>query len=86
MKLKSDFLTQEIDDTLYLVPVGNEEFRGIVKNNKTAAFIINCLKEETTVEGILEVMQNHYDVPEEVLTADITNALDTLRRIGALEE
>ena len=86
MKLQSDFLTQEIDDILYLVPVGNEEFRGIVKNNKTAAFIINCLKEETTEDAILEAMQNHYDAPEDVLTTDITNALETLRKIGALEE
>ena len=39
MKLKSDFITQEIDGTQFLVAVGGESFNGIVKSNATAAFI-----------------------------------------------
>ena len=86
MKLKSDFITQQIDDTLYLVPVGTEEFRGIVKNNKTAAFVINCLKEETTKEAILDAMLNKYDASKDELSTGMNKVLDTLRQIGALEE
>ena len=33
MKLKSSFITQTIDDTQFLVPLGNEKFHGIVRNN-----------------------------------------------------
>ena len=86
MKLKSDFITQQIDDTLYLVPVGTEEFRGLVKNNKTAAFVINCLKEETTEEAILDAMLNKYDASKDELSTGMNKVLDTLRQIGALEE
>ena len=86
MKLNPNFITQEIDDTLFLVPIGNEEFRGIVKNNKTAAFIINHLKEETTREALIAAMCETYDAPEETLAKDVDTALSKLREIGALVE
>lgn len=86
MKLNPNFITQEIDDTQFLVPLGSEKFHGIVKNNKTAAFIINCLQEETSQEAILDAMEKQYDAPRDVLEADLNKALDTLRSIGAIEE
>ena len=30
MKLKPDFISQDVDDVRFLVPVGAESFRGIV--------------------------------------------------------
>ena len=48
MKLKSDFITQTIDGTQFLVSIGAESFQGIARSNKTWAFIVDCLKEETT--------------------------------------
>ncbi len=86
MKLKSDFITQTIDDTQFLVPVGAESFQGIVRSNKTAAFIVDCLKEETTEEAVVDAMCEKYDAPREVIAADVKEILDTLRRINALEE
>ena len=86
MKLKPDFITQDIDDTQFLVPVGAEAFSGIVRSNKTAAFIVDCLKEETTEEAIVEAMCARYDAPREEITVDVKEILNTLRRINALEE
>ena len=45
MRLKKDFISQKLDDQLILVPVGksSETFHGIVKNNETAGFIVECL-------------------------------------------
>ncbi len=86
MKLKEDFITQEIDDTRFLVPVGAEAFRGIVRINKAAAFMVDCLKEETTEEAIVAKMCEKYDAPQAVLAADVREILDTLRSIHALEE
>ena len=86
MKLKSSFITQMIDDTQFLVPLGNEAFRGIVRNNKTAAFIVEQLKEETTEEAVVDAMCARYDAPRETIAADVRKALDTLRSINALEE
>ena len=86
MKLKSDFLSQDIDDVRFLVPVGTESLHGIVRLNKTAAFIVDCLKEETTEKKIVDSMCEKYDAPRDVMTEDTKNVLETLRKIGALEE
>ena len=63
MKLKDDFITQDIDDTQFLVPIGAEAFQGLVRSNKTAAFIVDCLKEETTPEDI--EMPGSKEIPSE---------------------
>ena len=86
MKLKSDFITQTIEDTQFLVPIGAKSFQGIVRSNKTAAFIVDCLKEETTEEVIVDAMCKKYAAPRQNISADVKEILDTLRRINALEE
>ena len=86
MKLKSGFITQVIDDTQFLVPVGTEGFSGIVRNNKTAAFIVDCLKEDTTEEQIIDAMCEKYDAPRSTIAADVHDMLSKLRSIGAVDE
>ena len=86
MKLKDNFITQNIDDTQFLVPVGAEAFQGVVRSNRTAAFIVDCLKEETTEAAIVDKMCAKYDAPRETIAADVKQTLDTLRGINALEE
>jgi hypothetical protein len=86
MKLKNDFITQEIDDTQFLVPLGHASFNGIVRSNETAAFIVDCLKEETTPERIVDAMCAQYSAPRDVIAADVDRILGKLRGIHALEE
>ncbi len=86
MKLKSDFITQSIEDTQFLVSVGRDSFNGIVRSNETAAFIVDCLKKETTKDRIVEAMCARYDAPRATITADVERILDTLRSIEALDE
>ena len=86
MKLKKEFVTQTIDDTQFLVPVGAEAFHGIVRSNATAAFIVDCLREETTEEDIVDLMCAKYDAPRDVIAADVAEIINTLRGINALEE
>ena len=86
MKLKSGFTTQDIDDIQFLVPIGAEAFSGIVRSNKTAAFIVDCLKEDTTEEKIIDAMCEKYDAPRSTIVADVKEILNTLRSINAIEE
>lgn len=86
MKLKEDFITQDIDGTQFLVAVGGEAFNGIVRSNETAAFIVDCLKEETTESAIVDAMAARYDAPRETIAADVAEIINTLREINALEE
>ncbi len=86
MKLKSSFLTQDIDNTQFLIPVGGETFSGMVRSNSTAAFIVNLLKKETTEEAITDALWEEYDAPRDVISADVQKVLSILRSIDALEE
>ena len=86
MKLKPDFITQTIEDTQFLVPIGAPSFQGIVRSNKTAAYIVDCLKEETSEKAIVDAMCRKYDAPREEIAADVAEIISTLRRINALEE
>lgn len=88
MKLNDQFITHTIGDEHVLIPVGGaaESFRGIARSNETAAFIVECLKDETTLDAIVAKMCGEYDAPEERIRADVCAVLDTLRSINALDE
>ena len=86
MKLKDSFIVQDIEDTQFLVPLVGEAFQGIVRSNKTAAYIVDCLKEETSEKAIVDAMCRKYDAPREEIAADVAEIISTLRRINALEE
>lgn len=86
VKLKTDFIKQQIDDTQFLVPIGAESFHGIVRSNATAAAIVNLLETETTEESIVDAIYAKYDAPREKIAADVRTIIDTLRKVNALEE
>ncbi|MCR4892210.1 MAG: PqqD family protein [Lachnospiraceae bacterium] len=66
--------------------MGAGEFSGIIRSNETAAFIVDCLKEETTLDAIVDRMCAKYDAPRETIAADVAEIINTLRGIHALEE
>lgn len=86
MKLKSGFITHETGNEQILIDAGANNFAGIVKSNFSAAFIINCLKEDTTEEKIFQKMLEKYDGDEKQMKKDIAEIIKSLRKIGAIDE
>ncbi len=88
MKLKQGFITQDYHGEQLMVRVGGGkgEFYGLVRSNETAAFIVNCLKSETTEAEIVRALTDAYEVDGERAAADTRKILEKLRGIGALEE
>ena len=84
MKLKDNFITQDMGSSQILISSGNE-FTGIARSNETAAFIINCLKKETTKEAIVKKLLAEYDVDESVAAADVERLIGELKKIKALK-
>ena len=87
MKLKDEYVLYEArEDEMIAVATGKEakNFKGLIRTNETASFIMNCLKEDTTVEEILEKMKAEYDADDEVLLRDINVVIEKLNSIGAL--
>lgn len=86
MKLKDGFVTHEMDGEQIMVATGEARFSGLVRSNATAAFIVECLKKETTKEAIVAAMLEKYDATPERISADVDKILASLRSIDALDE
>lgn len=88
MKLNPEFVIQQVGDSIVLVPVGEAagKFHGIVQMNKTAAFIVNCMKEETSEEKIIVAMGEKYEGTCGEFAESVRETLEKLRECGALEE
>ena len=85
MKLKDTYITHDSDGEQILLDTSSS-FAGLIRNNKTAAFIVECLKDDTTQEKIVEAMFEKYDAPKDVLAKDVSEVIEKLRKVGALDE
>lgn len=83
MKLKDSFITQDSDGEQIMVSSEKSIF---VRNNETAAFIVNCLKQETTKEAVVEELLTRYDLSREIAKESVEKIIDKLRSIDALIE
>lgn len=88
MKLRNGFITYATGGEQIMVAAGEaaEHFRGMVRSNKTAAYIIDCLKNEITRDELVEKMIEKYDAPQNVIARDVDSVLASLKKIGALDE
>lgn len=88
MKLHNGFITYSTGGEQIMVAAGNASavFRGMVRSNETAAYIIDCLKEDISREELLNKLCARYDAPAELIDRDLERVLESLRRIGALDE
>lgn len=62
------------------------KFAGIIHSNKTAAFITDCLKTDTSKEEIVQKMLAKYDASESEISESVDRIIDKLRSIGAIDE
>lgn len=85
MKLKKEFMTHMDGENQMMVDV-SAKFSGLVRSNRTAAYIVDCLKTETSESEIVNKMTEKYDASREVIAADVKNIMNTLRSIGAIDE
>ena len=85
MKLKDTFITHMSNGEQILVDASGK-FSGLIRNNESAAFIVECLKKETTVENIVDQMYEKYDASKEVLLKAVNDVVLQLRKAGAIDE
>jgi len=86
MKNKYTFEKMELDGEIVAVPVGEnvDEFRGVVKLNETSAFIFDLLKEEISMDEIVEALEKEYDAPRSIIAADVKKCLEEFEERGLL--
>lgn len=88
MKINSDYISYDIGGELTLVATGESaaEHHGIVRCNETAAAIVNCLQQDTTESEIVEQLLKQYNATREEIASSVSETVEKLRTIGALEE
>ena len=58
-----------------------------MKNNETSAFIVECLKENTTESAVVDKLLAEYsDVDRETVERDVADVISKLRSIEARVE
>jgi methyltransferase-like protein len=87
VKLKTGFITHQVGKEQMMVAAGPAAklFHGMVRSNETAAFIIDCLKKDTTESAIVDAMAERYEAPRATIEQDVHNIIEKLKEIGALE-
>lgn len=85
MKLKDTFITHMSNGEQILVDVSGE-FSGLIRNNESAARIVDCLKTSTSVSKIVEQLSLEYEVSNEELESAVKTVIDKLRSVGAIDE
>ncbi len=86
MKLNSSFVYYQLDGQTVIVPTTGAQFHGLVQGNKTLAAIVDCLSSETTEQNIVDNLCARFDGDRAVIEADVREAIQNFREIGAIDE
>ena len=75
-----DFEVVTVADENMAVPVGEEAttFHGVVTLSDSAAFLLNILDEERTIDEIIDRFTDEYDIDRETVEKDIKGILPKL--------
>lgn len=87
MKLKSGIVIEKTGDEYVAVATGEaaKSFNGIIRNNKTANFIFEQLKEEKTEDELVEALLERYDVSREKAQSDVHALVVKIREAGLID-
>lgn len=87
MKLKKGFVLSKAGDDYVAVATGEagKTFKGLVRNNATAAFLFEQLKEERSKEDLIKALLDTYEVDAETAEKDVSTFLNTIQEAGILE-
>lgn len=88
MKLHGEFILRQVLDDVLAIPVGQTalNMNGMILLNDVSKVIWNCLKEETSVEAIVNAVTDAFEVSAEEAELDIQEFLNKMRNAGLLEE
>ena len=92
MKIKKGFILRQMSgteqSTYIVVAVGEvaKNLSGYLTLNETGAFIWKMLENGATEEEIVLALSNEYDAPYCTISNDVKCVLETLKKIGALDD
>lgn len=88
MKLKYNFVTNEVADKIVAVAVGGDldKFNGFIKMNDIGAEIFDILKNDVEIDEIVKLMlEKHPEATEEEAREAVTGFIAELEKNGVIE-
>ena len=87
MKIKNDFIVKEISGSTVVIPVGNRvaDFNGMLKLNETGVFLFNLLKNEITIDVLVQCLVDEYEVTKEKANEDVITFVNKLKEADIIE-
>ena len=88
MKLKSGFVLEKVGGSYLAVAVGEraEEFKVLVKVNRTGAFLWNIIAErDVTEEELTDALLSSYDVSRDIAERDVAAFIKDLLDGGLID-
>ena len=87
MKIKNDFIVKEISGSTVVIPVGNRvaDFNGMLKLNETGVFLFNLLKNDITIDVLVQNLVDEYEVTKEKANEDVITFVNKLKEADIIE-
>lgn len=89
MKIKENFVLQEIAEEGIVVPIGNESdvLHGVVKLNSAGLFLWKqMVNNDQNRESLSSLLANEFAITQERAQIDVDRFLLQLRNIGCIED
>ena len=87
MKLKYEMRMLNFGDDIAAVPLYcEEEFRGVLQFNESAAAILKLLERETDEDTIVAELKKEYNADDETLRRNVRSVVEKLRASRLLAE
>lgn len=87
MKIVKDFILREIAGETVLIPTGDtsQEFNGMLTLTESAAFIWENLEKVDSLEEMISLILENYEVEEALAKQDIIGFITTLLNAGIVQ-
>jgi hypothetical protein len=87
MKVKSGYVLKSVAGQYIVVPTGTEaiNFNGLLNLNESGKLLFETLLKETSLEELINVLTNTYDIDEATAKADVLSFISKLKSKNILE-
>ena len=87
MKLKQGIIISEINGEFVAVPSGqaSKNFNGMIRMNKTAAFIAKMLQNGATEQQVVDAICQDYDVAREIACEDYRTVIEQFEQLNLID-
>jgi hypothetical protein len=87
MKIKKGFILKQIANQHVVFPVGEAtiNFNGMITLNNTAKILFEAMQSEQTVDSLVKLLTDKFDVDKDTATKDVNDFINILESNNILE-